>query len=198
MFPLSPLRTPLTPSQKNKECNPSLGGTGGTLFTQHYSCPAVLRCSVGSTRAAFRELLSYVKNGCLNRTGTSPALNRQCGNIRVAAFYAISLFSTQEMFLQVSLWSCVRALPPLNVPMIFQLQSQTCHKLVSATRPLDIEQDCSFRMPLKNENALMKSFGIIDSSWEKFHLPNFRSDSFQKFATASQTLGFEKAVFAPN
>ena len=45
VFPLSPLRTPLTPSQKNKECNPSLGGTGGTLFAQHYSCPAVLRCS---------------------------------------------------------------------------------------------------------------------------------------------------------
>ena len=42
VFPLSPLRTPLTPSQKNKECNPSLGGTGGTLFTQHYSCPAFL------------------------------------------------------------------------------------------------------------------------------------------------------------
>ena len=48
VFPLSPLRTPLTPSQKNKECNPSLGGTGGTLFTQHYSCPAVLRCYIGS------------------------------------------------------------------------------------------------------------------------------------------------------
>ena len=28
------------------ECYPSLGGTGGTLFAQHYSCPAVLRCSV--------------------------------------------------------------------------------------------------------------------------------------------------------
>lgn len=46
VFPLSPLRTPLSPSQKNKECYPSLGGTGGTLFAQHYSCPAVLRCSV--------------------------------------------------------------------------------------------------------------------------------------------------------
>ena len=50
VFPLSPLRTPLTPSQKNKECNLSLGGTGGTLFTQHYSCPAVLRCYIGSCR----------------------------------------------------------------------------------------------------------------------------------------------------
>ena len=46
VFPLSPLRTPLTPSPKNKECYLSLRGTGGTLFAQHYSCPAVLRCSV--------------------------------------------------------------------------------------------------------------------------------------------------------
>ena len=51
---------------------------------------------------------------------------------------------------------------------------------------------------LQNENASMKSFGQIDSSEIKMHLPKLRSDSFQKFATASQTLGFEKAVFAPN
>ena len=45
---------------------------------------------------------------------------------------------------------------------------------------------------LQNENASMKSFGQIDSSWRKAHLPMLRSDSFQKFATASQTLEFEK------
>ncbi|MBR4791966.1 MAG: hypothetical protein IK024_13840 [Treponema sp.] len=38
----------------------------------------------------------------------------------------------------------------------------------------------------------MKSFGQIDFFQEKNHLPKLRSDSFQKFATASQTLGFEK------
>ena len=48
VFPLSPLRTPLSPSQKNKVCNLTLGGTGGTLFAQHCSCPAVLRCYIGS------------------------------------------------------------------------------------------------------------------------------------------------------
>ena len=48
VFPLSPLRTPLTPSQKNKVCNLTLGGTGGTLFAQHCSCPAVSRCYIGS------------------------------------------------------------------------------------------------------------------------------------------------------
>ena len=45
---------------------------------------------------------------------------------------------------------------------------------------------------LQNENASLKSFGQIDSSRIKMHLPKLRSDSFQKFATASQTLGFEK------
>ena len=63
------------------------------------------------------------------------------------------------------------------------------HLILSKTAP----SECI----LKNENVSMKSFGQIDSSWRKAHLPKLRSDSFQKFATASQTLGFEKAVFAP-
>lgn len=88
VFPLSPLRTPLTPSQKNKVCNPSLGGTGGTLFTQHYSCPAVLRCSVGSTVAAFRELLSYGRIASVAQAPLVPALHQQGGNVRVAASYS--------------------------------------------------------------------------------------------------------------
>ena len=81
VFPLSPLRTPLTPSQKNKVCNPSLGGTGGTLFTQHYSCPAVLRCYIGSCG----RLLGYrfVCDKCLpqSRSPARAALNRQGGSV---------------------------------------------------------------------------------------------------------------------
>lgn len=46
--------------------------------------------------------------------------------------------------------------------------------------PLDIEQDCSFRMPLTKWKCLVKSFGQIDSSRIKHHLPKLRSDSFQK------------------
>ena len=46
VFPLSPLTTPLFPSQKNKECNYTSGGQGETLFTQHCSCPASFRCSI--------------------------------------------------------------------------------------------------------------------------------------------------------
>ena len=90
VFPLSPLRTPLTPSQKNKECNLSLGGTGGTLFTQHYSCPAVLRCYIG-----FCGRLSGYRFVChkwlpQSRSPARAALNRQGGNIRVAAILRIT------------------------------------------------------------------------------------------------------------
>ncbi len=93
VFPLSPLRTPLTPSQKNKVCNPSLGGTGGTLFTQHYSCPAVLRCYIGSTRAAFRELFLYGKSFA---SIAQPRRLRSIGKAATSVlppFFALSFFS---------------------------------------------------------------------------------------------------------
>lgn len=80
----------------------------------------------------------------------------------------------------------------------FQLQSQTCHKLVPAMRPLEIEQDCSFRMPLTKWKCFKE---VLRTNWfvqdKTSSSKKLRSDSFQKFATASQTLGFEKAVFAP-
>ena len=85
---------------------------------------------------------------CLNRTGAgvnaTPVLNRQGGNVLVAAFSAVAFLLPKWIYiLRRSLWSRVRALPPLS---ILQLQLQTCHKRVRASRPLGIEQDCSFRM----------------------------------------------------
>ena len=81
VFPLSPLRTPLTPSQKNKECNPSLGGTGGTLFTQHYSCPAVLRCYIGSCGRLSGYRFVCDKWLPQSRSPSRAALNRQGGSV---------------------------------------------------------------------------------------------------------------------
>ena len=128
--------------------NRSRGELGGKPFAQHCSCPACFRCSVGSTMAAFLGTI-FVYEVCLNRTGTSPVLNRQGGNVLVAALYSVVFLLPKGMcILHRSLWSRVLALPTLSGPMIFQLQSQTCHKLVPATRPLDIAQDCSFRMHL--------------------------------------------------
>ena len=110
--------------------NRSRGELGGKPFAQHCSCLACFRCSVGSTVAAFLGTI-FVCEVCLNRTGTSPALNRQGGNIRVAALYAVVfLLPKWTSLLHRSLWSRVLALPTLSGPMIFQLQSQTCHKFV--------------------------------------------------------------------
>ena len=85
VFPLSPLRTPLTPSQKNKVCNLTLGGTGGTLFAQHCSCPAVLRCYIGSCGRLSGYRFVWDKWLPQSRSPARAALNRQGGNIRVAA-----------------------------------------------------------------------------------------------------------------
>ena len=70
------------------------------------------------------------KNGCLNRTGDKPL--RSIGKAATSVLpplTTLSLFSTQELVLQVSLWSRIRALPSLSGPRLFQLQKQTCQKL---------------------------------------------------------------------
>ena len=81
VFPLSPLRTPLTPSPKNKVCNPSLGGTGGTLFTQHYSCPAVLRCSMHQWMAASLGTLLVCESCLLAQWLVSHCTRQQGGSV---------------------------------------------------------------------------------------------------------------------
>ena len=68
--------------------NRSRGELGGKPFAQHCSCPAVLRCSVGSTVAAFRELLSYGRIASVAQAPLVPALHQQGGNVRVAASYS--------------------------------------------------------------------------------------------------------------
>ena len=63
-------------------------GARGHPFAQHYSCPTVLRCSIGSTSGGCGDISLCGKNCCLNRTAQKAAFNRQGGNIRVAALYA--------------------------------------------------------------------------------------------------------------
>lgn len=148
VFPLSPLRTPLTPSQKNKECYPSLGGTGGTLFTQHYSCPAFLDAplvlQVAAVGIFFRmwSIASIAQGQALRSIGKaatsllppSPPLYFSFQN-ECASYAGRSGRASVRSRRSADRW-------------FFQLQSQTCHKPLPATRPLDIDQDCSFRMPL--------------------------------------------------
>ena len=127
--------------------NRSRGELGGKPFAQHCSCPACFRCSVGSTVAAFSGTI-FVCEVCLNRTGTRPALNRQGGNVRVAAPSAVVFHLPKRMcLLRRSLWSRVLALPPLSGPMILPAPVAALISLCLLTQPLEIEQDCSFRMP---------------------------------------------------
>ena len=197
VFPLSPLRTPLTPSQKNKVCNPSLGGTGGTLFTQHYSCPAVLRCSVGSTVAAFRELLSYGKNGCLNRTGTSPALNRQGGNVRVAASYSVTFILHSE---NVSTNVALVARPCAPAAQRADESSSSRSRLAKSYgrfAPLSLKQDCFFRVSSSKIKISLPSPPAADNLMI-FHpetsSSRLRSDSFQKFGLLRRRLCLKSSL----
>lgn len=53
-FPPAAGHPPTTPFQKKRYAiKPLSGGLRGQPFAQHCSCPTVLRCSVGSTMAAF-------------------------------------------------------------------------------------------------------------------------------------------------
>ena len=94
------------------------------------------------------------------------------------------------------------ARPCAPAAQLTEYSSRSSRRLVISLCPLRSHLILSKTAPsvclLQNENGSIKSFGQIDSSWIKMHFPKLRSDSFQKFATALQTLGFEKAVFAPN
>lgn len=196
VFPLSPLRTPLTPSQKNKVCNPSLGGTGGTLFTQHYSCPAVLRCSVGSTVAAFRELFSYGKNGCLNRPGDKPLRSiGKAANVRVAASYSDTfILHSKNVPTSVALVARPCA-PPAQRAYDSSSSRSRLAKSYGRFAPLSLKQDCFFRVSSSKIKIFLPGPSATDSVMI-FHpeasSSELRSDSFQRSTPASQTLEFEK------
>ena len=85
------------------------------------------------------------------------ALLQQGGNVRVAVNLSVVFFLRKWMcnyssVVPVALVACKHApfVPSTTRTdnWFFQLQKQTCHKLVPATRPLDIEQDCFFRLVL--------------------------------------------------
>ena len=111
--------------------NRSRGELGGKPFAQHCSCPAVLRCSVGLTRAAFLgTIFVWEKWLPQSHRGQAPALNRQGGNVRVAAPYHVEFLFQNEYASytgrsgRTSL--CSRCSAGRE---FFQLQKQTCQKI---------------------------------------------------------------------
>lgn len=160
--PFPPLRTPSYPLPKNNECYSSLGGDRGHPFTQHCSCPAFLDAQLVLQVAAvglfFRmwSIASIAQGQALRSIGKaatsllppSPPLYFSFQN-ECASYVGRSGRASVRSRRSADRW-------------FFQLQSQTCHKPVPATRPLDIEQDCSFRMHLTKWKCLDE---VLRTNW---------------------------------
>ena len=132
---------------------------------------------------------------CLNRTGTSPALNRQGGNVLVAASYSVEFILHSEN-------------APTNVALVARPCAPAAQRAddSSSSRsrlaksygrfaPLSLKQDYFFRVSSSKIKISLPSPPAADSVMifpPETLSSSLRSDSFQKFATASQTLEFEK------
>ena len=134
--------------------NRSRGELEGKPFAQHCSCPAVLRCSVGSTVAAFRELLSYGRIASVAQAPLVPALHQQGGNVRVAASYCDTfIFHSGNAPTNVALV----ARPCAPVAQHSDESSSSRSRLAKSYgrfAPLSLKQDCFFRVP----SSKIKSF----------------------------------------
>ena len=141
-------------------------GARGHPFAQHYSCPTVLRCSIGSTSGGCGDISLCGKKYCLNRTGTSPALNRQGGNVLVAAIFAV-VFLLPKMNVPLTQVALV-ARPCAPAAQLTDDSSSSSRRLAISLCPLRGHLILSKTAPsvclLQNENGSIKSFGQIDSS----------------------------------
>ena len=124
-----------------------------------------------------------------------PALHQQGGNIRVAALYTVTFILHSEN-------------APTNVALVARPCAPAAQRAdeSSSSRsrlaksygrfaPLSLKQDCFFRLPSSKRSISLPGPPAADNVMI-FHpeasSSRLRSDSFQKFAPASQTLEFEK------
>ncbi len=124
-----------------------------------------------------------------------PALHQQGGNVRVAASYSDTFILHSEN-------------APTNVALVARPCAPAAQRAdeSSSSRsrlaksygrfaPLSLKQDCFFRMPFSKMTISLPGPPTADNVMI-FHLKasssRLRSDSFQKFAPATQTLEFEK------
>ena len=140
--PFPPLRTPSFPLPKNKECYSSLGGDRGHPFAQHCSCPAILRCSVGLTMAAFLgTLIGVGKMVASIAQGTSPcaqSARRQhpcCRRLPQNTLSTSVIVPPSAASLQ-ALWSHLLVLPT-RLPLSKNLPAPEADlpKVMAASRP---------------------------------------------------------------
>ena len=180
--PFPPLRTPSFPLPKNKECSFSLGGDRGHPFAQHCSCPAILRCSVGLTKAAFWELSFCGKNGCLNRTGVKPL--RSIGKAATSVLPPLTPLSFSSK-MNMSLTQVALVARPC-APVAQRNENSSSPRSRLAKRygrfaPLYLRQDCFFRvsLPKCQSSYSPPAADKLISSTHPF-TEKLRSDNFQK------------------
>ena len=153
-----------------------------------------LREERGFTQPELAEALGVTTNTIFvwekwlpqSHRGQAPALNRQGGNIRVAASYSDTFILHSEN-------------APTNVALVARPCAPAAQRAdeSSSSRsrlaksygrfaPLSLKQDCFFRVPSYKIKLSLPGPPTADN------VMSFRSDSFQKFAPASQTLEFGK------
>jgi len=174
----------------------ALGGIKGATF-----------CSTLQLSHRFKLLTSSVKGGFSGTSfvwekwlpqshrGQAPALNRQGGNIRVAALYtATFIFRSGHAPTNVALVARPCAPAAQHADESSSSRSRLA-KSYGRFAPLSLRQDCFFRMPFSKLTISLPGPSTADNVMI-FHLKasssRLRSDSFQKFAPATQTLEFEK------
>lgn len=127
--------------------------------------------------------------------GQAPALNRQGGNIRVAASYSDTfILHSGNAHTNVALVARPCA-PAAQCADDSSSSRSRLAKSYGRFAPLSLKQDCFFRVSSSKIKISLPSPPAADNLMI-FHpetsSSRLRSDSFQKFAPASQTLVFEK------
>ena len=177
--------------------NRSRGELGGKPFAQHCSCPAVLRCSVGSTVAAFRELLAYGRIASIAQ-GTSPcaqSARRQRLCCRLLQRYIYSPLRKRSYKCRSGRASVRSRRSAFR--WIFQLQKQTCQKLWPL-RALEFEARLLLPSSIfQNKKSLFKVHLRRTAWWsftQKLHLPDSAQTAFKSLRLLRRRLSLKSSL----
>ena len=129
-----------------------LGGTGGHPFYSTLQLSRFFRCSVGFTSGGCGVIFLCGKNGCLNRTGLPQASSlRSIGKAATSVLppftRCVSSSKVNVPLTQVALVARPCAPAAQRADDSSSSSRRLAISLCLLTQPLEIEQDCSFRMP---------------------------------------------------
>ena len=130
----------------------NLGGTGGHPFYSTLQLSRFFRCSIGSTSGGCGDILSCGKNCCLNRTGPAQApplrsIGKASTSVLPPFMRCVSSSKMNMPLTQVALVARPCAPAAQRADDSSSSSRRLAISLCLLTQPLEIEQDCSFRMP---------------------------------------------------